>query len=661
MKYRPPGRLSPRLDPEVVMMLCTAGHVDHGKTALVKLLTGCSTDRLKVEQERGLTIELGFAPCFLGGDQCVGIVDVPGHEKFVKNMVAGVSGIGMTLLVIAADDGLMPQTIEHFQIMDLLGVTHGMIALTKIDLVDEDTVELRKDEIRTFFEGTFLEGAPICPVSSETFVGYPEFYTTLLAEIDEAVKQRVPGVFRMPIERTFSQEGFGSVLTGIPTAGTIAVGDIVELQPGGNRGKVRGIQRFLRDAQTGGCGQCLALNIPDLSKLQPKRGQVICTPEHLEPARFFHLDVQAVVGLEHPIKNAEAIKFHSGTIEASGKIYLLEDKLLDGGGEAVATVALEHPVAAAAHDRVILRRASPATTVAGGEILAVTYGDHRPRKTQILAQLQERREMFRNVAYGSPEALALRMEARLRWETPMGALVEDLARATLLDRESATQSLATLVAQKTAIAITDSFFIHTNRLAALLAEVDGRIAEAKEAKKLNITTNDLRGGTKWPLALWNHVLAILLEKGQVRRHGDVFVIKGALADMPPADRDLMDRIIALYKETGFHSPRPAEISEKLRAGQPHVDKILRHLFAEAEIIRLDKNVVLHYDVFRKAQDLVVEAIQKNGVLVSSDFKDLIGSTRKYAIAILDYLDGKRVTIRFGNDRKLTQGYEKNLL
>ncbi|HPS00559.1 MAG TPA: GTP-binding protein, partial [Candidatus Sumerlaeota bacterium] len=217
MSLKPLGRLSPRIEnPEVLMMLCTAGHVDHGKTSLVTLLTGCQTDRLKEEQERGLTIELGFAPCFLGGNHCVGIVDVPGHEKFVKNMVAGVSGIAMTLLVIAADDGIMPQTIEHFQIMDLLGVRHGMIALTKTDLVEPDVVEQRIQEIRGFFAGTFLDGVPICPVSSHTFEGYPEFYQTLLDEIGRAAHRPRPGVFRMPVEKVFTQEGFGSVVTGIP-------------------------------------------------------------------------------------------------------------------------------------------------------------------------------------------------------------------------------------------------------------------------------------------------------------------------------------------------------------------------------------------------------------------------------------------------------------
>ncbi|MCX6999945.1 MAG: GTP-binding protein, partial [Candidatus Sumerlaeota bacterium] len=225
--YKPPGLLRHGVNPEVIMMICTAGHVDHGKTALVRLLTGCNTDRLKIEQERGLTIELGFAPCYLGNNLCVGIVDVPGHERFIKNMVAGVSGIEMAALVIAADDGIMPQTVEHLQIMELLGVRRGMVALTKIDLVSREQVERRIREIGEFLVGTFLEGATICPVSSETLEGYDHFYHTLVDSIKKITVARRRGVFRMPVERVFSRPGFGFVVSGIPVDGAIQVGDEV--------------------------------------------------------------------------------------------------------------------------------------------------------------------------------------------------------------------------------------------------------------------------------------------------------------------------------------------------------------------------------------------------------------------------------------------------
>jgi selenocysteine-specific elongation factor len=207
--FAPPGLLRPEAHPDVVMMICTAGHVDHGKTKLVRLLTGCETDRLKEEQERGMTIELGFAPCFLGGNICIGIVDVPGHERFIKTMVAGVSGIDMTILVIAADDGIMPQTVEHLQIMELLGVRGGIVALTKIDMVPHEMAQQRIGEIEEFLKGSFLEGARICPVSSETFEGYGEFYDALVSYAGQIKREHRGGVFRMPVERAFSRQGRG--------------------------------------------------------------------------------------------------------------------------------------------------------------------------------------------------------------------------------------------------------------------------------------------------------------------------------------------------------------------------------------------------------------------------------------------------------------------
>jgi len=661
MSHKPLGRLSPRIEnPEVLMLLCTAGHVDHGKTSLVTLLTGCQTDRLKEEQERGLTIELGFAPCFLGGNHCVGIVDVPGHEKFVKNMVAGVSGIAMTLLVIAADDGIMPQTIEHFQIMDLLGVRHGMIALTKTDLVEPEVVEQRIQEIRGFFAGTFLDGVPICPVSSHTFEGYPEFYQTLLDEIGRAAHRPRPGIFRMPVEKVFTQEGFGSVVTGIPVAGRIHVGDRVELVPGGQVGKVRGIQRFLRTAESGGCGQCLAINIPEFSKTPPVRGQVICEPGFLEPAQILHLELKAVPGLENPLKNAENVKFHAGTVEAPGKIHLLEDRVLTEGQSALATLVLAHPVAVAAHDRFILRRASPAATVAGGMVLALTRGEDRPRRAQILPRLQEQRAAFAGIDPSSPEGTDRKVAGALRYEYPMGASADDLARECLLDVPSLRESLARLVAQEEILALGEDSFVHTRACDEFLESARREIAQAQANKQLTVSSSQLRGNAKWPTPLWTRVLTRLIESGELRRKGDVFTLRGAVADMDPADRALMERILELYRQTGFQSPRPEELPGLLKAPPAQVEKLVRHLFNEGDLIRLDKNVVLHYDHYKRAQDLAVQTIRTTGDLDSGAFRDTLQTSRKYAIALLDYLDNQRITIRVGNARKLMTGYEQRL-
>ncbi len=654
---KPPGLLRPQTDPDVIMMICTAGHVDHGKTSLVKLLTGCNTDRLKVEQERGMTIELGFAPCTLGGDLCAGIVDVPGHEKFVRNMVAGVSGIDLTVLVIAADDGIMPQTIEHFQIMELLGVRQGIVALTKIDLVSEERVEEVRRDIAAFLAGTFMDGAPICPLSSETGAGVFEFYDVLVARIRGLVKQRKRGVFRMPVERVFSEKGFGTVVTGIPVDGAVRVGQEVELVPGGVTGKVRGIQRFLRNASEGGYGQCLALNVPEFSKRPPVRGQVLCEPGYLRPALQCCVHLKAVAGLDRPLVNAEAIKLHTGTAEVNGKLYLLEDKALQEGQSSFAAIVLSQPVAAAVHDRFILRRPSPAATVAGGEILLVSDAPLRRHKEQLLERLRAYHAQFQGVDPASPEGIEIEIASLLRTQRPLGTTVRDAAFTALLPETLVRDALA-----RHALELAPDYFIHEEAYRARFDEVVARLESAAASQQLTLTLSDLRKGlAEWPAPLWNRIQRELEERSTVAVRGSKVVFKDAMQRLPEADRALGERMLGVYEATGFSSPRPEELPESLGATPDRTERILALLCNDGSLVRLAKNVVLSYNHLKKAQDLVVQTIQARGVLDSADFKDHIHSSRKYALAILDYLDARRVTVRSGNDRRLAKDYERRLV
>lgn len=659
MKRQPPGLLRASVNPDVIMMVCTAGHVDHGKTSLVKLLTGCNTDRLKVEQERGMTIELGFAPCFLGGDLCVGIVDVPGHERFVRNMVAGVSGIDMTILVIAADDGIMPQTIEHFQIMDLLGVRRGIVALTKVDLVTEGRVAEVTQDIQSYFIGTFLEGAPIYPVSSETGQGVFEFYEGLVERIRAVVKQRKRGIFRMPIERVFAQKGFGTVMTGIPVDGSVAVGMEVELVPGGQCGRVRGLQRFLRNADEGGYGQCLAINVPEFSKALPVRGQVLCAPGYLRPVRWCAISLKVVTGTGKSLANGENVKFHSGTAEQMAKLHLLDGKALSEGETGYGFVVFGHPVAVAVHDRFILRRPSPAATIAGGEVLAVSGETARVRKAELCEQLRAYHEAFQGVDPASPEGVDRDVEHLLRTQRPTGATTKDIVVALLLPEPEAAASLQR---QTMLRSLAPDFYIHENAYAACLGEMRSRIQAATDRKDLSLDLSDLRKGLPpWPAPLWSAIQKDLEGDTSVSLKSGKVILRGTLDKLNEADRDLIERIRKIYEDTGFLSPRPDELPELLKAAEDRIEKLLRYLCNEGQLVRLAKNVVLGYNTFKKAQDIVVKTIQEKGVLDSADFKYLIGSSRKYALAILDFLDTRRVTVRADNNRKLAPNYERNLL
>ena len=644
------------------MMICTSGHVDHGKTSLVKMLTGCSTDRLKEEIERGLTIELGFAPCFIGGDLCVGVVDVPGHEKFIKNMVAGVSGIDLAILVIAADDGIMPQTIEHVQIMELLGVRHGLVALTKIDLVDAAQLATRRAEIAGFLHGTFLDGAPICPVSSQTFAGYPEFYDTLVERIGGLRRQRAPGVFRMPVERAFARHGFGAVVSGIPVDGRIRTGDLIERVPGHETGHVRGLQCFLRQAAEGGTGQCLALNVPEFGKTPPERGDVLALPGYLREASIFHVRLRTVPGLSEPLENAEEIKFHTGTAEQPGRLYLLEAKTLGAADSALATIVTAAPVVAAPGDRFIVRRPSPAATVSGGEILLVSGEAARPRRQEILERLRAQEAFFAGFDPNTPGGRARRVEYALLQSRRRALAADEIARAAMLRSAAAAARLAELAAAGRVRTLDGGHFVHADTWAACLAEVDARLRKAgTDQQLLSMSVNDLRAGIDWPAPLWNRVLREIEQTGRIGLAGERVLLQTSTDALPPSDRDLARRLLGLYDDTGFHSPHPDEIAAQIGEVPAAVKRMMEYLLNRKDLFKIADNVVLSRRHLKAAQDLVAETIRRDGVLRSPEFKDQIASTRKYAIAILDFLDLRRVTLRVGNDRKLLPGYEKHLI
>lgn len=348
--------------------LGTAGHIDHGKTALIKCLTGCDTDRLKAEKERGMSIDLGFAPCSISGLE-VGIVDVPGHENFIKTMVAGASGIDGAIFVIAADDGVMPQTREHLDILTLLGVKYGIVALTKVDCVDQQRVGNVTTEIRNFLAGTFLEEAPILPVSGITGQGFDVFYEALQELVGTIEPKRTDGIFRLPVERTFSVKGYGTVVTGIPVAGTAKIGEAMTLFPQGTKGRIKAIQVYKRDSEIAMVGQCAALNVPQWDYKTIERGNVVTLGEYFQLQQWYLCKLRVLPHIKSPLKNGTEIKFHTGTSEIVATVYLLEESRATAGSDCLVQIRLNEPVVAAPCDRFILRTLSPVQTIGGGMIV----------------------------------------------------------------------------------------------------------------------------------------------------------------------------------------------------------------------------------------------------------------------------------------------------
>jgi len=659
----PPGRDDPRKRSRVVTMVCTAGHVDHGKTSLVKLLTGCETDRLKAEKERGLTIEVGFAPCYLGDELTAGISDVPGHEKFIKNMVAGVSGTDLAVLVVAADDGVMPQTVEHLQIMQILGVRDGITALTKIDLVNPARVEEVKEEIRRLTRGTFLEGAPILPVSSRTGEGYFEFYRALVERIRNAEIRRGKGIFRMPVDRAFTSRGSGLVILGIPLDGTIRVGDEVEVVPGGNRGRIRDMEQFARKTEEGGCGQCLALVIPDLAKAPPRRGDLITLPGYVEPARQFHCRVKILPGLDPPLRHGELLRFHAGRVDASARVFLLEEKVLPGGEEGLVTIVLEEAVAACPGDSFLLRRPSPSCTAGGGEILlASPERSPKYRRKELPGLLRRKLDFFRRTDPLSFEGMTRKLEWELLLAGKRALTLEEVSRRALVTPETAREALGPAIEEGRVLEAGGKFFLHAEGFASLLEELKGRLERLeKERGSLSGDRALLFRGLDLPPPLQKRLARELEEKGLARFEEGKVLFRRALQGLSPEERELRQKVLALFREKPFQTPRPDEIPELLGVPSGKVRPILEALVAGKELVRLTKNVILTPEALREAQAKVIRVIREKGFLDSSLFKHEIGSTRKYALAILDYLDERHVTVRgMKNMRKLAVDYEKRL-
>jgi selenocysteine-specific elongation factor len=638
-------------NPDVRLMIGTAGHVDHGKTCLVRLLTGCETDRLKAEKERGLSIELGFAPCSLGRNIAAGIVDVPGHEHFIKNMVAGAAGIDMAILVIAADDGVMPQTIEHLQIMQFLGVEHGMIALTKIDLVPKERVEDVKHEIEVLVDGTFLEGVPVCPVSSVTGEGFDFFYNTLVKVAGRAERSQGEGIFRMPVERTFSPPGHGTVATGIPTAGTISLGDEIEVRPGGAKGRVRGMQRFLRDAERGGAGQCLALNLAGIGHEAVERGHVITRPGYVKACRYLQVALTASHDLAAPLRSGEEIRLHTGTLDVQGTLILCSPEWLARRERGFGAVQVAAPIAAAPTDRFVIRRNSPSVTVAGGVVLRTAVRKPRGTRAALAEELKQRWDSF-----GTLES---RFEYQFRHAGPAGGLFANETVESLVSDDEGRRMAEALVKEGLLIPCGGTGrYLHRTGLERATQLVRKTVEKhvADNPASFGPSLADLSSALRLPADSVRTAVDHLVEDEQMVVREDRVGPPERIERLGGRRGELAERIERIYRDGRFSTPRPDELPEMLGTKDPDIEQILDYLCQNGTLTRLGKKVVFHREWMDEAERLVVAAIEERGTLDSADFKTMIGSSRKYALAILDHFDTIHITQRSGNFRKLHPAY-----
>ena len=626
----------------------TAGHIDHGKSTLVKALTGIDPDRLKEEQERGMTIDLGFARFSLPDGRRVGMVDVPGHERFVKNMVAGATGIDLVVLVVAADDGVMPQTREHLAIMQILGVERGLVALTKIDMVEPALVELAREDVRAVVSGTFLEGAPILPLSAVTGAGLPEFQRELFRLAAATPPRSDAGVFRMPVQRVFSAKGFGTIVTGIPVSGALAVGETLEVLPAGKRVKVRGIQAYSETTERARAGHSTALNLSDVAVSEVARGDVVATPGFFRPARMVAAQLTALASLERPLEDRLAIRLHVGTAEAVGELVLLDCAELEPGKSAFVQLRLEAPLVCAPGDRYVLRLASPARTLGGGVLLEESKHRLKRFKGFVLEELGRAAE-----GVGSPrELLDVVLSRRAAGLATAVELAVEIKRAA----PETERLLGELAAAGRARALGTRGWIHVERLAearARLAAVLARWFEENPHRSV-VDVRDLRRLTGFAADFLDALLE--LERGEeklaLESGGLVRALDRAAATVDPATEAAARGVLAALAKDPFQPPSPGELGKALALDEKRLRAVLELLIDRGEVHRVTPELLMTRANFEGARDAVVANCKQNGSLDIPSLRDRLKTSRKYLIPLLEHLDATGVTLRQGTNRVL---------
>jgi selenocysteine-specific elongation factor len=633
------------------IILGTAGHIDHGKTSLIKAMTGIDTDRLKEEKERGITIELGFASLELPGGQHLGIVDVPGHEKFIKNMVAGATGIDIVVMIIAAEEGVMPQTREHMEICTLLGVRHGLVAMTKIDLVDEEWLELALEDIRDFSQGTFLENSPIVPVSSVTGQGIPELITAL-DDIAGNIPPRPPSsLFRLPIDRVFTMKGFGTVITGTLVSGRVKVGDTIMVYPSGITSKVRGLQVHNQSAESAEAGMRTAINFQGIDRAAVQRGEVLSSPGALISSYMVDLSFHYLASNKKPLKNRTLVRLHTGTSEVLGHLVLLEQEELPPGQTAVAQLRLDSPVAIVKDDRFVIRSYSPIRTIGGGQVLNPTPQKHKRLKPEIISGLQ-------HLADDDPEAIII---YHIQQAGYSGVSFSHLKIMSNLTDKQLDTILQHLLSRRT-ILQTDKencIYIHQTTFDQLKQKSAEYLANYHETNplKAGMPKEELR--SKFPRLsnskLFNLVLNQMIKNKQILQEENTVRLDSHRVSLGEDQAHVREKILKAYQEGGLQPPYFREVVKTLDADPKRTKEVLMHLVEEGQIIKTKEDLYFHAKAVDGLKKRLVDFLKSHGEITTPQFKEMTGASRKYVIPLIEYFDSKNVTLRVGDSRKLRRG------
>ena len=630
----------------------TAGHIDHGKSALVLALTGTDPDRLAEEKRRGITIDLGFAHLDLGNQVRVGFVDVPGHERFVRNMLAGASGIDLVMLVVAADESIKPQTREHFEICKLLAVQRGLVAITKCDLAEPDVLATVQMEVQEFVAGSFLDGAPLVPVSARTGKGLDALKNSLL-QLSLSIEGRsAESPFRLPVDRSFVMKGFGTVVTGTLAAGRVRTEDEVDLFPTRRRLRVRGVQVHNEAVAEAAAGQRTALNVAGIDASEVSRGMVLAAPGLFENSSRLDCTL-TLLNSVRPLKNHSRVHFHSGTAEMLAEIVLIEGRELEPGGQTYAQLRLSGPGLFLPGDRFIIRQFSPVTTIGGGAILDNQPLKHRAGDSAVRALLQQlEREpdaRLELLVRESGEATVAALAARTGWSP-----AEIARRGQAAARE---RHFLTLGQQGSLLVDADHFNRLTSRVLTAVQDFHTRnplvqgLGKEDLRGRLASGSNHHAGLSRLPsAALFNAVLQALTSDKKVQVEGELVRLAGREIQLSAEEIAAKERISRAFEHAGLTVPPAADVLAQLSVDRARAQKILQILVRERTLVKVSEGLLFHRSALERLRSLLAQRKVKNDRMDVAAFKEITGVTRKYAIPLLEYLDRERITRRVGDVR-----------
>jgi selenocysteine-specific elongation factor len=640
------------------VIIGTAGHIDHGKTALVKALTGIDTDTLAEEKKRGITIELGFAfmdtPEF---DKQIIFIDVPGHEKLIKTMVAGASNIDAALLVIAADAGISVQTLEHFDILKLFGIETGVIALTKSDLVDNQRIQTLTSEVESLVEESFLRDAPIIPVSAVTGTGVSEVKNSLLEAGYRTKARRDTGIFRMPIDRVFTMQGFGAVVAGTILSGEVKIGDKLEVLPDGLTSRVRGLQVHSENIEKSFIGRRTAINLQDVKKEQLRRGQCLCAPGIIKPTMRIDARLHVLKGFDEELKNRARARLHIGADEVICRGVLLDSDKLGPGQSGLIQFVLEAPTVALPKDRFVIRTFSSQKTIGGGTILDAHPLLHKRNDSAVIDAL--------NRFEGGCIDVVAQAFAKARY-TPKTTIeiasgigegeIEVWEAAQTLHTENRLFKVTSGTKDDVTVAIKREKYLHTDAISELADKLKAIINEfySKEPYRLLMPSSDLQSRFLKLIdrQVYEALITDLCTKGAIIKRANKIGIAGRQALMKPGERELADKVEQIFKNAGYITPLEEEVIDQLRINPRTFNNIMTSLIDEGCLVRLNDKVTYHREYVEQGRNIVLDHIKANRSITAAELRDKLDVTRKYAIALLEFLDSIFLTRRDGDKRVL---------